>query len=1048
MVLRMASIDMQNNKDSAIIAHTNAGVDHLANNYMKLLATRVGNNAALLINVLMQEWRTTTRSKQKEKISVWIKHVADQSPDSTVVIVNQLLESLINKQGVIDTATNQLLEMLNQQGEFDHTIVSFLVPAVFEQDSLYRASTIDYLTELNKPQLLLEAEALEQWVALLLNADEDKARLLAQQVLAAIGKNIDQQQALVSDLLTECAGKTEEAIQTIARFFVFLSESSIHKQPLFQQLLPHIFADQKELVLLSTLWLSAVISTAWGLPLVSNMGMPEQWLMLMTSEYPQSRTIAETVLWYTAKESQNAAQTVNALMKQVVHFNESSTILFILSLAERFINTSHPSSTLLPDLVTGLLCLLSHSSSEIANKASDLMILAICDVALPFDRSYFLITDYSSDRVMTLIDLLLQRFNSNKVERHAQTSRAGKGGRGGVVPTRSYPPVCVRILCALNGMINSDDVHDTVIDMLNNQLPQLLAVIQSSSPDDFKEDAASLILKVMKRNPTVQKGICKAMAVEEWARYFKASNAGLKQLSLYILDSICDATKDRVSKAIDILELVEALSNPDLVLSALSLLRKLSFNNKEKIQEIVAVGVIPCLLSFLKESDHPAAGDSAAVLGILAYKNAVNQETMVQGRVIPLLIQLLNHRHIHVRRGVLQVLNCFAYGLPKYRKLILNEGVLEPLIALLLTETDQKVMVSLLKVSQSLSNETLVKERLKQADCLERLVTLESNAQEPIKTAAVSLLTALGSNKALAKVAVPNPLANRQLYIKEDKITIGAFIGEGGFARVCRGTWSSRDVAVKQFFGNGLPDKIMQQLTQEADIMLRLSHECLVELLGLVDNASGIPWLLMEYYPHNLYNFLRSSSAVTWDLRLRLTLDILRGLEYLHTREPQIIHCDLKSANVLLTRGLNAKLADFGLSKIKTHASASSSRAGSGFSGTVRFFSPEVMSGEKHSAASDIWAMGMVMFEIISSELPYAHIAHEVILINLITQSRLPELPEDREPHPGYEAIMKRCWASRQERPSAADLVVEMREIQPPLEAKQEDSVENFNAYL
>ena len=66
MVLRMMSIDMQNNKDSAIIAHTN-GVDHFANNYMKLLATRVGNNAALLIKCLMQEWRTTTRDLNRRE---------------------------------------------------------------------------------------------------------------------------------------------------------------------------------------------------------------------------------------------------------------------------------------------------------------------------------------------------------------------------------------------------------------------------------------------------------------------------------------------------------------------------------------------------------------------------------------------------------------------------------------------------------------------------------------------------------------------------------------------------------------------------------------------------------------------------------------------------------------------------------------------------------------------------------------------------------------------------------------------------------------------
>ena len=101
---------------------------------------------------------------------------------------------------------------------------------------------------------------------------------------------------------------------------------------------------------------------------------------------------------------------------------------------------------------------------------------------------------------------------------------------------------------------------------------------------------------------------------------------------------------------------------------------------------------------------------------------------------------------------------------------------------------------------------------------------------------------------------------------------------------------------------------------------------------------------------------------MTWDLRLRLTLDILRGLEYLHTREPQIIHCDLKSANVLLTRGLNAKLADFGLSKIKrTRQRQSIAEQDRVFRYSAVFFSRS-NERRKHSAASDIWAMGMVMF--------------------------------------------------------------------------------------
>ena len=189
----------------ALTVYANADVAQLAHNCMELLTTRVENKADLLINVLMQEWRTTTESKQKEKISAWIKRVADQSPDKRGALVHELLAGLINEQGTIDMASNQLLKMLNQGGQLDRTIVSFLVPAVFQEPSASRVSIVQYLNQLNKPLLLAEAASLERWIDLFLTINDDGVVFLAQSRLSLVvsQKNTAEQNAMVSILLVE-----------------------------------------------------------------------------------------------------------------------------------------------------------------------------------------------------------------------------------------------------------------------------------------------------------------------------------------------------------------------------------------------------------------------------------------------------------------------------------------------------------------------------------------------------------------------------------------------------------------------------------------------------------------------------------------------------------------------------------------------------------------------------------------------------------------------------------------------------------------------------
>merc|ERR1712174_28873 len=97
------------------------------------------------------------------------------------------------------------------------------------------------------------------------------------------------------------------------------------------------------------------------------------------------------------------------------------------------------------------------------------------------------------------------------------------------------------------------------------------------------------------------------------------------------------------------------------------------------------------------------------------------------------------------------------------------------------------------------------------------------------------------------------------------------------------------------------------------------------------------------------------------DLLLPILRDIAQGLRFLHAANPQVIHGDLKAANVLVDRKFRAKVADFGLS----------SKRGLGCTGTPLWMAPELLRGESNTTSSDVYAFGISLYEIYSRKDPY-----------------------------------------------------------------------------
>jgi len=265
--------------------------------------------------------------------------------------------------------------------------------------------------------------------------------------------------------------------------------------------------------------------------------------------------------------------------------------------------------------------------------------------------------------------------------------------------------------------------------------------------------------------------------------------------------------------------------------------------------------------------------------------------------------------------------------------------------------------------------------------------------------------------------------------IPSNKIQIGKQLGKGSFGTVYEGTWEYRKVAVKCYEGTTLPAKIAREIQHEVSIMQRLDHESLVRFFGVMEDDKHPAMLVMEHGANgSLYSYLHGDTQISWKHRLHLAEELARGLAYLHDKN--IVHRDIKSLNIVLDKNFNAKWCDFGLAQLKMHSSTTSkSEASSGVVGTTRWMAPELFSRgtSTRSTQSDIWALGLVFFELASREVPYKDAYSNDEVKDWIKDGEKEKVPEEcNEEAPDFGALMQRCWANRGGRPTAVQIAGEL----------------------
>ncbi|KAK2654562.1 hypothetical protein Ddye_014418 [Dipteronia dyeriana] len=190
-------------------------------------------------------------------------------------------------------------------------------------------------------------------------------------------------------------------------------------------------------------------------------------------------------------------------------------------------------------------------------------------------------------------------------------------------------------------------------------------------------------------------------------------------------------------------------------------------------------------------------------------------------------------------------------------------------------------------------------------------------------------------------------------------------LGKGGFGTVYHGYLGDTQVAVKILSSSSTQGN--KEFQAEITLLLRVHHRNLTNFVGYC-NESAKKGLIYEYMANgNLQQNLsdRNASNLSWEGRLRIAMDAAQGLEYLHHGcKPPIVHRDIKPANILLNENFDAKLADFGLSKIFMESGTHMSTV---VAGTPGYLDPEYYATNRLNEKSDVYSFGIVLLKIITS---------------------------------------------------------------------------------
>jgi serine/threonine protein kinase len=232
------------------------------------------------------------------------------------------------------------------------------------------------------------------------------------------------------------------------------------------------------------------------------------------------------------------------------------------------------------------------------------------------------------------------------------------------------------------------------------------------------------------------------------------------------------------------------------------------------------------------------------------------------------------------------------------------------------------------------------------------------------------------------------------------------YLGEGGMGRVYRAVHCKigRVVAIKELTAAGQGTASLDRFLNEARIQSNLQHPNIATLYDFLE-VDGHPCIIMEYVDgQTLAERIRALGPLPLSEVVFVFKAVVQAMDYTHSRG--VVHRDIKSNNVKITSAGRVKLLDFGIARAKTTARMTMPGA---VVGTPSHLSPEQLRGEPADTRSDIWALGVMLFEMLTSHVPFEAVTFGDLYEKIIRGSYAPPSVLNPQVPRSAEAVITRC---------------------------------------
>ncbi|KRY48230.1 Mitogen-activated protein kinase kinase kinase 10 [Trichinella britovi] len=294
----------------------------------------------------------------------------------------------------------------------------------------------------------------------------------------------------------------------------------------------------------------------------------------------------------------------------------------------------------------------------------------------------------------------------------------------------------------------------------------------------------------------------------------------------------------------------------------------------------------------------------------------------------------------------------------------------------------------------------------------------------------------LQSIKSLMSDSCPPEIQFTDLVLEE-------VIGAGGFGKVFKGIYAGQVVAVKaaRIDAEDDIDQILETVRQEAQLFHLLKHPNVAALRGVCLSLPNL-CLVLEYCAGGPLNRALSSWKVSPEVLIDWAIQVARGMHYLHAEAPvSLVHRDLKSSNVLIKepivernlKNLTLKIIDLGLAREACRTTRMS------MCGTYAWMAPEVIKSSTFSKASDVWSYGVLLWELLTGEVPYKGIDALAVAygvaVNKLTLPIPSSCPEE------LSRMMEDCWnVEPRRRPTFMQLIVRLERLRENFSLLEQES--------